>query len=71
MTVATKTKQNNSKHSNISEIKFRQKLMKMVWNFRQKNEQIKKGIPKLLLEAKNKIKTSDRAIELERYLYFY
>ena len=57
MTVATKTKQQIVGHSTIEEIKFRQKLMKMIKAFKQKNEEIKKNTPKLLLQAKNNIQS--------------
>jgi hypothetical protein len=39
----------------------------MVYNFRQKHEEIKKTIPKEVLEAKVKISKPDRIVELERF----
>ena len=66
MTVATKTKQKLSSGPDISQIKFRQKLVNLVWKFREKHEQLKKSTSQILMKSKQKILEPDRQVELER-----
>jgi hypothetical protein len=68
MTVATKTKQKISPHPHISQIKMNQQLMKMVWKFRKKYDDLTKSTPQFMFKCKQQIQNPDKIIELERYL---